>query len=752
MLLQTLTSLALASTALCAPTTNSLGRRDEVDHDSLDPIATRIQSGALGAAIEKFNPRLHIASGCQPYTAVDDSGNTKQVAHGGLKPSGSQTGGCEDTAKGQTYARATQSNGKVAIMYSWYMPKDQTVDNVSAGAHRHDFESVVIWLGNDTTTVLGGAASGHGEYTITSGAVPGGDSPTVEYFATFPTNHEVQFTQTVGKTYPVSDWDAMPDDAKSALQDTDFGAANVPFKRMLLQGLLILICFSLAVSAHETGRRWSGNIIERMQLQAVAERYSDSASNMTEFVNDLGSQLSPEASITLYGSDDFDNLTARWTSWEAPGFKASVQVYTEEDVINTIMTANKFELPWLAVSGRHGGIQSLSKLDAGVQINLDHLGGIDVSSDGKSASIGRGMTTKAITDALWDQGKWTATGACECTSLAGPMLGGGHGFLQGRFGLALDNLVSARVVLGNGSVVAASDGSHPDLFWALRGAGHNFGVVTEVQYKIYDVPEEKTWIFAGMFFTADKVEQVFQVTNDINNRGDQPLEVVNIVQYLFNPAISPGEPVIEVLFLSEGTEEEAEKYLSLYRAIGIASSTLVNATYPDFSRLFRFSEQDASCLEGKLTVQRFPVDLEVYNITTQKEILLRFGEIVAENPFLNNSIYLWENYGSAAVKAVPDEATAFPDRFNTYLTAPALIYVNSTAEKDEIVRQAGEELRSMAIAGRGDGKLNAYVNYANGDETLEELYGHDAWRLEKLRKLKQVYDPDSRLKFYAPIA
>lgn len=115
-------------------------------------------------------------------------------------------------------------------MYSWYMPKDQTIDDVSPGSHRHDFENVVIWLSSDITTVLGGAASGHGEYKITNGAVPGGDSATVEYFATFPTNHELQFTETVGNTYPVSDWDAMPDAAKSALQDTDFGDASPPFK------------------------------------------------------------------------------------------------------------------------------------------------------------------------------------------------------------------------------------------------------------------------------------------------------------------------------------------------------------------------------------------------------------------------------------------------------------------------------------------------------------------------------------------
>lgn len=134
-------------------------------------------------------------------------------------------------------------------MYSWYMPKDQTIDDVSPGSHRHDFENVVIWLSGDMTTVLGGAASGHGDYKITSGALPGGDSATVEYFACFPTNHELQFTETVGNTYPVSDWDAMPDAAKSALQDTDFGDASPPFKVSDCLPTLPILCLLSAVCA-----------------------------------------------------------------------------------------------------------------------------------------------------------------------------------------------------------------------------------------------------------------------------------------------------------------------------------------------------------------------------------------------------------------------------------------------------------------------------------------------------------------------
>lgn len=116
-------------------------------------------------------------------------------------------------------------------MYSWYMPKDQLADGVSVGAHRHDWENIVVWIGDTANpSVQGGAASGHGEFKKTTSALPGGDSPQVEYFAQFPTNHELQFTDTVGVTYQISDWDAMPDAARQALQDTDFGSANVPFK------------------------------------------------------------------------------------------------------------------------------------------------------------------------------------------------------------------------------------------------------------------------------------------------------------------------------------------------------------------------------------------------------------------------------------------------------------------------------------------------------------------------------------------
>ncbi|GME65692.1 putative necrosis- and ethylene-inducing protein 1 precursor protein [Neofusicoccum parvum] len=223
------TVVSLLATASCiagAP----LEARGVVNHDSLNPWAESVRGGGEGAGIRKFEPLLHIAHGCQPYTAVNANGDTS----GGLQDTGSSTGGCRDTGKGQTYVRAAWHKGRYGIMYAWYFPKDMPNSGVSAGAHRHDWENVVVWLNNPAVanpTVIGAAASGHGSYKKVSGLPQNQNGrPLVEYFTNFPTNHELQFKSTVGRDYPMLDWDTMTPAARTALQNTNFGSANVPFK------------------------------------------------------------------------------------------------------------------------------------------------------------------------------------------------------------------------------------------------------------------------------------------------------------------------------------------------------------------------------------------------------------------------------------------------------------------------------------------------------------------------------------------
>ena len=112
------------------------------------------------------------------------------------------------------------------------------------------------------------------------------------------------------------------------------------------------------------------------------------------------------------------------------------------------------------------------------------------------------------------------TGLCECVSVIGPLLGGGHSLLQGRHGFSADNLVSARVVLADGNVVTTSEHENSDLFWALQGAGHNFGIVSSFEVNVYDASIPWKMFVAG--FTQGSLERFFNTWNDLEAKYANP--------------------------------------------------------------------------------------------------------------------------------------------------------------------------------------------------------------------------------------
>ncbi len=133
-----------------------------------------------------------------------------------------------------------------------------------------------------------------------------------------------------------------------------------------------------------------------------------------------------------------------------------------------------------------------------------------------------------------------ATGVCGCVGGMGPALGGGFGYYMGFYVLALDQIISLDVVLADGSTTEVSATCRPDLYWGMRGAGPNFGVITQFEYKIYDRPTAK-WFYIIMTFTPDKLEKFFELLNSQNAGGEQTKELVTYSLYAMNPAISTTE-------------------------------------------------------------------------------------------------------------------------------------------------------------------------------------------------------------------
>lgn len=156
------------------------------------------------------------------------------------------------------------------------------------------------------------------------------------------------------------------------------------------------------------------------------------------------------------------------------------------------------------------------------------------------------------------------------------------------------------------------------------------------------------------------------------------------------------------------------------------------------------------CARG-FTDLRFPTVLRDYNVTAIRKAYDDFDEMMQTWPQLNGSVYLLERYSTDAVKAVPDESTAFPHRDYDLLFCSFLIYKpNETI--DQVAADYGKRMRQHIVDGSDEPtRLNVYVNYAHGDEQLLSMYGWEDWRLEKLRMLKRKYDPQNVLRWYAPI-
>jgi FAD/FMN-containing dehydrogenase len=359
------------------------------------------------------------------------------------------------------------------------------------------------------------------------------------------------------------------------------------------------------------------------------------------------------------------------------------------------------------------------------------------------------------------------------------MLGGGHGWLQGQYGLLTDNILSARVVLADGTAVTASPTVNSDLFWAIRGAGHNFGVVTSVEYRIFDVEpgQGRVWAYEEYVFKQDKLEALFEWANGLlqgDEGSPQPVELTHYGHFEFRPEVDSEnvstltlfvlgrkcvlqtahtdssrneKPVIVFWLIWQGRGTVPPVYTDRARALLPVSIRADTTDITGMNAVAGAAYGTPACAKGSNSATMFGVSLRKWNIAGLRAMLDIYKTLPPE---LRNSFVLLEAYATRGVEAVPDDETAYPDRFNQILAAPTMYYALGNATLDNIAADFGARMRRALWDGSGQ-PLHAYVNYAHGDESLEALYGYEDWRLWRLRMLKAKYDPFGKFGYYAPI-
>ena len=259
---------------------------------------------------------------------------------------------------------------------------------------------------------------------------------------------------------------------------------------------------------------------------------------------------------------DYDEARAVYNAMidKRPGMIA--RPATLEDIAKIVAYAHDEDVPLAIRGGGHNGA-GLGTVDDGVVIDMSMFKDIDVDPVRRTVRLGGGATWGEVDRATGKYGLATPSGIISTTGVAGLTLGGGLGHLTRRFGLAIDNLLEADVVLADGSIVRASADEHPDLFWAIRGGGGNFGIVTSFEFRLHEVGT----IFGGpTFWPVEQTAEVMSVYRDFLPTAPRELN-----GFFALHTVPPGPPFPEEIHLRKvcgvvwcyvGAEEDARRAMA----------------------------------------------------------------------------------------------------------------------------------------------------------------------------------------------
>ncbi|KAH6651426.1 hypothetical protein BKA67DRAFT_679642 [Truncatella angustata] len=270
----------------------------------------------------------------------------------------------------------------------------------------------------------------------------------------------------------------------------------------------------------------------------------------------------------------------------------------------------------------------------------------------------------------------------------------------------------------------------------MRGAGHNFGVVTSFEMKIYPATV-LTYYYRSYIFTGDVLEDLFEKLNAFHGNGTLTNQMVgSFGVYAINPDVGNESAAITWIFVYAGDQTSAEPLLENFDLLKAVTKEEGNVPCTSVSDVL-FSGLDSPLCSPNQTHIIGTAGLQVYNITTQRQLYQLFDEKVSEQPGLNNARLVHEGYTVEA-------ATKRVHRYFDVSPEPG-------SGLEGFAQEWARDTIDLWNAGQPSRKPTTYVNYAAGHEPIESMYGYEPWRLERLRALKAQYDPLNKFAYYNPI-
>lgn len=432
-------------------------------------------------------------------------------------------------------------------------------------------------------------------------------------------------------------------------------------------------------------------------------------------------------------SDGFDEARALPNLLADRRPSAIVKVLTAEDVSSTVNFARERGLPLTVRSGGHS-LAQFGVADGAIGIDLSEMKRVQIDPVEQIARVQGGATSFDVATAAQVHGLALTTGDTQSVGIGGLTTGGGVGFMVRKYGLTIDSLLSAQVVLADGRIVTASADEHPGLFWAIRGGGGNFGVVTEFTFKLAKVG---TILGGDLMLPATRevvrgyLDYVAQAPDDLTTIAG----VMHAPPAPYVPESRIGEVVLSILVSWTGSVEEGERALAPLRALATpVADTVAPIPYAD---IYKYTEHYTAPHAASIRMM-FADDLSDQAIDA--------GLAAIENSSSPFAMFHLRGLGGAMARVAPD-ATAFANRTQKYFVS--IINVWLDAEEDAATHVAWTESLWEKIRHEGSG---VYVNFleAEGEDRIRQAYPGQTF--DRLVAVKEQYDPANLFRFNQNIA
>ena len=401
---------------------------------------------------------------------------------------------------------------------------------------------------------------------------------------------------------------------------------------------------------------------------------------------------------------------------------AIVRVANANDVSRVISAARDDGYELAIRSGGHS-LVGHSTTEAGLVIDLRDMARIDVDAEARTAWVETGATARQVTEALSKYGVAIGFGDSGSVGVGGITLGGGIGFLVRKFGMTIDSVLAAEVVTADGRHRRVDSSHEPELFWALRGGGGNFGVVTRLQFRLSPLPQ----FTGGILILPATPETIVGFGAASLSAPDELTTIGNVMPappMPFLPAEVHGRLVILAFIAFAGDDEAAQQAIAPFRSLATPLADLVKPT-PYVSM---YPPEDPNYRPTAVSRTMFVNSIDLEAARTIHDRLTRAGTGM-------RAVQLRALGGAMA--RVPAEATAFAHRSKSMLVNVAAFYQGG-AERAERLGWVTE--LATAIQPRDDG---AYVGFLgdDGHARIRSAYPNGTW--DRLARVKAMYDPSN---------